>query len=443
MEPTAYLGQLQLNGQSMPISFSVRLSQAGEVEFEFAEIPLTKESKFLIDNHYTAKAYFTNYTLTGLSADGKKFSTDDLIFKNLGDSWTSQSGSLMKPSGVCSQAKINHKISEPVELPLIRMRLKDFQNFRQLRRQCKLGTVTVDGTDQAIAESDTITGYICIAADSKPADLSEWRAESEKLLEHIRQLLSFTSGCAVRAPIMEFFTGDECEVTTLTQIGQSLPKLQTVNYMNQQPILNAAVTSFFSPPVNIRNLYFAIEWFSMDATHNEVRLLNAMTALENLVASNLDDERAQILPVKDFEKIRKTLRQIIKKCTAKWSSAEEQKKSEVVVDLNEKLIDLNRRAIFQKIKALAAQWAVPLAGISDEQIKAAKQARDRIIHRGHYYEDDNNGQVDLWEHVTVARELIVRFLLTVIGYKGKYTTYIAGHNSVDFPPKIGIESVQA
>jgi hypothetical protein len=73
-------------------------------------------------------------------------------------------------------------------------------------------------------------------------------------------------------------------------------------------------------------------------------------------------------------------------------------------------------------------------GISDESIKAAKQARDRVVHRGQYYEDAKEDEADLWTHVTVVREIVTRFLLTAIGYKGRYFSYIGGCHDAVFPP---------
>jgi hypothetical protein len=59
-----------------------------------------------------------------------------------------------------------------------------------------------------------------------------------------------------------------------------------------------------------------------------------------------------------------------------------------------------------------------------------KTARDLIIHRGHYYEGERE---DLWEHVTVIREIVVRFLLTAIGYKSRYLSYLGGYHDAQFP----------
>jgi len=86
--------------------------------------------------------------------------------------------------------------------------------------------------------------------------------------------------------------------------------------MAQDSIFKAAVHSFFEAPIEVKRLFFAIEWFAMEVTYNEVRLVNAMTALENLIDSNLSSEEALIVPKARFEKIRRVLLAVIRACLA-------------------------------------------------------------------------------------------------------------------------------
>jgi hypothetical protein len=60
-----------------------------------------------------------------------------------------------------------------------------------------------------------------------------------------------------------------------------------------------------------QNLWMALEWIAMEATYNEVRLVNAMTALGNLVSSNTRDTR-QLLDDKLFARLKAALTTTIK-----------------------------------------------------------------------------------------------------------------------------------
>ncbi len=428
-----FSGLLQANGSEITLSFSARIDQAGEVEFDFVPLALSNDTRFIMDNWRSEGSKVRCYSLYGKSEDGFEFKTDDLYFNSLGPISSKETGSFMCLKGGCSSAKFYRKLSEPISKPIIRLYVKGFQNFRQLKSNCLLGTVTMDGK-RAIDEPDTITGYIEVLPVTEPANLSEWRSESDKLLEHLRQVMSFASASVLQAPITKYFSGNNLEIVALSQVRQKSAPMRTIHFLNQQPVFDSAVMSFFNPPIKIKNLFFAIEWFAMDSTYNEVRLINAMTVLENILASNLDDKETLIQPKKEFNKTRKLLRQVIRDCIDKWMPEETRRAEEILLELNERLADLNRRSIFKKFQILVDRWSVPLDGISDEDLKAAKRARDLIVHRGHYYEGDQEAAVDLWQHVSVVREIVVRIILTAIGYKGGYCSYLGGYHESQFPP---------
>ena len=78
------------------------------------------------------------------------------------------------------------------------------------------------------------------------------------------------------------------------------------------------------------------------------------------------------------------------------------------------------------------RWNVPLDGISDAQIGQAIKARNAIVHS--VYHPGTEDGPDLWDHMTVVRELVVRFLLTAIGYRGQYISHVGGYHHAYFPP---------
>jgi hypothetical protein len=75
-----------------------------------------------------------------------------------------------------------------------------------------------------------------------------------------------------------------------------------------------------------------------------------------------------------------------------------------------------------------------MGGIEDTALKGAKQAHDKVVHRGQYYEGAKETDADLWTHVTVVREVAVRFLFTAIGFKGRYISHMGGYHDAEFPP---------
>ncbi len=76
---------------------------------------------------------------------------------------------------------------------------------------------------------------------------------------------------------------------------------------------------------------------------------------------------------------------------------------------------------------------MPLGDISDEGMKGAIRARNSVIHRGHQQEADD-ALPDLWDHMTLAREIVVRFILTLVGFRGRYICHWGGMHDAVFPP---------
>lgn len=434
----SFSGNLQEGCYSVPITFFARIDSAGNVEFDFGAIAVTQETRFILERWDGEGAQVTCFSLSGNAEDGTELKTEDLYFNSLENGWHKETGSRMKLVGGCSRAEFRRKLVKPTSKPLLRMHVKGFQNFPQLSVKCCLGLVVMNG-DHLIKDMDTLTGYIVVQSDNEPADLAVWHVQADKLLEHIRRVMSFASASVLKGPVIEFYSGDELIVIALSQTRQAPASFRTFHHLNQQPIFDAAVTSFFNSPFKVKNLFFAIEWFAMEATYNEVQLVNAMTALENLVASNLSECDTLVFPKKEFNKkiaqaLRKALRESIEEVTTEEAR---NAREEMLEGLYAKLGDVNRQSIFQKLMTLAnnEHWSVPLDGISKEQIEKAIKARNHIVHRGHYYDNDKEGSGELWEHVTVVREIVVRFLLTVIGYRGSYFSYIGGCHDAQFPPQ--------
>lgn len=424
-----YSGELSLGVDTLAVTFRAGANASGEIELEFEPIKLDEESKFIfLKWHDEDKDGMIYFSLSGLAEDGTRFETSHLSFNSLGK-FSNASGTTMRPEGRCSKAVITFKLARPAEKPVIQVRIKGFKNFRTEPIDCALGKVHISGLAE-FEDANTVTGIITVQAQECPEDVATWHTEADRLAEHIRRIMSLASSSVLRAPLFSFYEGDTLTVTAWSQTKASSSAFPIFHFLDLDPIFQTAVRSFFEPPIDANRLFFAIEWFAMDAGYNEVRLVAAMTALENLIDSNVTEVEGLILPKRAFEKTRKVLLNVIRACMTKWAAGSE----ETLSELHETLAGLNRRSMLRKLKLLAQRWNVPLNGISDESLRAAKNARDRVVHRGQYYEDAAESDADLWTHVTVIREVAVRFLLTAIGFEGRYHSYIGGYHDAVFPP---------
>ncbi len=422
----AYSGELSLNGEKLAVGFRASADERGEIELEFDTIDLNEASKFILlgwrkENEGRA----TRFALTGIAQDGTGFATAHLYFSSLGR-FVRPSGTTLKPIGKCLKAGITFKLVHPAEKPALEVRLKGFQCFRTSPVTCELGQVRIAGTVE-LADSDIVTGRITIVAQTQPKDIAAWQIEAERLAEHVRLVMSFANSSNLRNPLISFYSGETLTVTARSQSTATPPTFPVIHYLDLGPILQAAVKSFFHPPIAANRLFFAIEWFSMTSSYNEVRLVAAMTAIENLIDSNATEAEEFILPKPHFNKMQKVLLNIIRACLLKWEGSSES----VLKEIRAALSGLNRRSLLRKMKLLAQRWDAPLDGISDEGLRAAKSARDHIVHRGHYTAKAN---ADLHTHVILIREVAVRFVLTAIGFQGRYISHIGGYHLAEFPP---------
>jgi len=424
MELTPYQGELSLDGNAVPVSFRAGMNLSGELIIDIDPIPLSDRSKFIVTQWDRDPARFVHFGLTGLTDNNRHFETSDLFFTTLGSIFNRP----IAPKAQCSAARITWKLKQPVERPLLRMKIKAFRCLNAHDVICPLGQVAMTG-QHTIEDADFVTGSFEIVANAQPSDSAQWREQAERLLERVRRVMSFASSTVLRNPVQEFYNCDMATITCYSQSRSSLSGYPIIHLHDTEIMFEAAVHSFFEPPVPGSDLHFAIEWLSMDASYNEVRLVTAMTALENLLDANLDETDAFIVPKREFKKTREVLKNVIRACVAGSPIADE-----VTKELNPNLEQLNRRSFLRKLKRLAMHWKVPLDGISDDMLLAAKSARDHIVHRGKYYEGAEDEPLELWEHVAVIREVAARFLMVAIGYKGRYQTYIGAPRDAMFPP---------
>ena len=429
---------LSLGADSLHVFFRAGIDASGRVRLDFDPIPLTNESKFILFGWSRDGDDIAHFCLSGLAESGARFNTDSLHFNTLGES-SDASGSRMRPKARCSKAAFSLKLSQPAKSPVLRMRMKGFENFSSHHAECGLGRVAIAG-QHSFENADMVTGWIAIEANPPPSDAAEWRVKAERLLEHARNIMTLAASSVLRTPVMEYFESDRLEVTATSETVQHPSDFRVIHFLAQETIFETAIRSFFNPPIKINRLYFAIEWLAMEVSYNEERLANAMTALETLIDSNLEESDVYIQPKKTFEKTtRRALRKVIRNCLEKWPAEDS---AEVLKELNEKLAELNRRSFLRKLQILAARWGVPLHDISEDRLNAAKQARDKVVHRGQYYEDWREGDADLWTHAVLVREVATRFLFTVIGYKGRYISYLGGYRDAGFPPHGKVDTPQ-
>lgn len=425
-----FSGSLKVEESDIPVSFRALLNSSGEIEFDFDEIQIADETEFGIDFLFGGSG-FTHFSLDANSNDNVSLAIERIRFSS---SYDANIRKLRLSEGRYSKATFSRNLANYRNKPLLKMWVLGFERSHSLEMACQLGMISLVEVPSE-DDNDKLTGLLQIEATTDVSDIFAWHEEATKLLEHILIIMSFASGLMLRAPIIQFDSRDKLVLDSLPQISQlSNSSLPVIESYSKRAIFQAAVNSFFNSPSKVNNLLIAISWFVMNSSYAEVRIVNSMTVLENLISSNLD--KNDLLIVQDnklFETYRRVLRKILKDCFKKWSKEDEKCQGKTLLDINENLANLNRRSLRHKIYILADKWSVSFEDIGEDQVKQVINARNMIIHQGHYSTNQNNA---LWGHAMIARELVVRFVLSAIGFKGDYISHIGGYHLAYFESKM-------
>jgi hypothetical protein len=428
LEPNSFNGTIGAEGQAVGVKFTAGLDKAGALVIQFERFPLDERSSFISRHSHVGGTKFPKFVLRGSSSDGTLFECDNLIFTSLKSetNFSVDERTTIAPQAGYSQARFTMK-AEPVAAPMVKWHLKGFESFRPLRASSPLGVVEMAGLAEARGV-DGITGALVVRAENAPSDIVEWRAKVDDHCIDVRHIMSFALSTLFGGPIREFRHGDELIIDVFLDSGGGDQSFPVFSSLSLEAIFECAVRWHFEPPIDVKNLVFAIKWFCMKASYREGALITAMTVLENLIDSNLSEDDTYILDDDKFQILRKALSGEIKRQAAVWTADRAEQKA-YIAEMCPKLSELRRRSLIGKISLLAERWGVSLDGIPNGAIQEAKSARDQVVHRGHY--QSKKGSVrDLHDHVLTIREVVVRFILAAVGFEGNYQSYLDGQNFV-------------
>lgn len=417
-------GHISHGDGRVDVDFTVMADAAGEFAVEFVRFPLDDKSAFLQVLHNIGGTTFPNLLLEGAADDGAYFSCDNLIITSLKEKYDGSVRTIAPLSGY-SVAELHFKQASDIVSPSLSWQIKGFKSHRVLREICSLGEVTMAGLAEKSAE-DVISGKIIVQSPDGLTDVAAWADEADELLDHVRHVMSLATGVFILVPsrTLNFEGMARCEC--YSQNAPDKLDCPILHWLNLGEIFSCAVRSFFAPKINVKNLKFAIKWYTMRANYTEGLLIASMTVLENLLDSNLDDADTHLMSESQHRKLRRKIRCVIESEVGEWN-LDEVGQIKLMKDLTDRLVDLKRRSLLDKLLILAERWGVGIDDISVEEIQLAKKVRDHVVHRGHY-QSKNESDGDVHDQVLVVRELVARFLLTALGFTGTYFSYRGGYH---------------
>ena len=421
-----FVGTMSAAGQEARVRFRLKVLPSGALTLRFRRMQLTKGNAWIMRHWDSKESVVAIYTLEAKSESGAEFRTERLYFRGL-SRMSGERGTYMKLVGDCQTATISLAVESGGAT--IIQRLQGFEGFRSNTTECPLGKVAMAG-NTPLPKGGALSGLLHIRPPPN-TDLAAWRPEADALLRHIVHIMSFAGAQSIKVPIEEFWAPDRWTLAYREQNTSSPTRQNVFHPLDLKAIFELAVSSYFTPAIEVKRLYFAIEWFTMTASHTEVRLVAAMTALENLLDANLPEKDGQLVDAKAFKTVTMTVRHTLREELGAVMTPELEQ------SLSAKLVDVNRRSLDHKLQALLDRWGVPMTGLRPAEITAAIKARNAIVHQGHYYGETPPAlqERDLWNHVIIIRELLVRIILTALGFQGRYISFRGGYHMTAFPPQ--------
>lgn len=425
MAPKKFSGTLAFEGQSIRVRFSAEISNKGAPKAQLEALPYDASTKFIRDafDGQEGKRRSAQFTLAGQARDGAAFHSDSIIILSLGGEHFDSAGLAMEPKLWCTKCKIVLP-AKPNARMGVRFFLRGFDCVKPLSAHCRLGTIELRGPmSLKPSEKNHVAGELTINGPPAGADFPTWREDVDHLFKHVRSILSFARGARLHAPVAQTIWGGRVEVLAQHRSDDESQPAAVFTPFNYEAIFHQAVASHFAEKPRAKNINIAIEWFTMQHGYREAKLTSAMTVLEHLLTNNLSRGDMELRKDKQAKKVRAAMLDAAKLALEELGVSSEEIEAESAT-MRDKLEDINRRPLKDKIYLLARRWGVPMDGIDDEALGAAKRARDHVVHRGQYLPKDPTE--DLMDHVRLARELVVRFVLAAMEFEGAYASPLTG-----------------
>lgn len=428
LELTRCKGQLSWEGRSLGIQFKLSCGRDGNVVISPDPIPLSPQSKFLLDLYSTRSRTVEKFALFGSGPDGEQIEAKSAHLKRMSVPSNEERAfidlEISTPHlDLTWQSPRTTALSEPIHLEYL---VPGLRCLGSVEVEASFGKVSIAGVTE-VKDYGELTGIVRVTTtfgtDSSKA------TQLEKLDSGVRRLLdvlSLADGRFMQWSIRRVVSGGQvCSVVFRGPMRSSEPTFPLFSFINLQPIVQMAVEHYTEELCRTTGIDLAIEWFLMHPRYSEAQFLTGMTALEHLIhVFGEQHPQGGLLPKNIFKKKVKQRLQDALESAFKILPAEilsERSDAQGIMSL--KLGDLNRRTLRSNLEAFLKHYGVPISDIEAE-IPSLISLRNDIVHIGHQPEAEESRPLSY--SVAVLRELLTRVFLSLLEYKGEYQSFLNG-----------------
>ena len=328
------------------------------------------------------------------SSDGKRLVSDRAYLTSCHDRVRNANASV-RVTIRTNRARLSMNAGEISNTPVLKFHLPNFLCVSPIILQTEAGQVGIIGASK-LAEHSQITGAMSVEAPAG-SDYQRWRPTAYRLLERLHLVLAFARGAPLPIPIEECFKGKFEKLT----FNGSDHKFHSDMMPPLEHLLLESFVSSVMPAVEKmakerwNTLSTGIGGWLISSEYHEVGLLTAITALESIMHNFL---KAKILKGKKC------------KCHP-----------------NHKQPPLACR-----INMMLSEMEISRKDIEADKIKEPATLRNKIVHRSHTPKKEKEDD-EIWEAILLSREVLVRVVFSMLGFKGTYFCYLGGRHRRAFP----------
>lgn len=402
-DPVEFIGTIERGDQTLPVRFTTAIDDDGELQLSFQPIERTHAAFPFIPEQRVLEP-LQQYTLRGRTDDNWIFESETFHICR----WSYLADHL-EIDGCCGIAELSHP-AKPGHHDACAWFYRKLSAIHPIWTKIDLGTVVLRGyKDDADQEPISL---VAIQSEKQEDDL--WWQEVERHLTHIQRVLSFACGVYLLPIYEQRHRAGRFTLRVAQRSRVPVPYLPPFRSIYMEEIFGCAVLSCKDNADEVVRLDPAIRWLTAPAALPESQLINAMSALECILASSnigqfyLDDKD-------EFGALRKRAEKFLKaeKAPSRMAS---------------KLQELNRRPFKEKLDELLNRQPFPIIDFPVDWLKGATNARNVIVHTG-ISPDLPADSASLLDHVVRVREIVIRLTLAAIGFTGQYQSWL--HHCVD------------
>lgn len=421
-ETTRFQGTLSGHGSSIPIGFEASIDDLGVLQLALDRIPFSREA-YALHVHGRPGTPVDLITLEGRSDAGHVFRSGSFHIGHF--SHGSQAGAELSYQGDCYDAELElpaDAAREPGRDARVWL-VRQFRTFRRIAHGTPLGRVVIGGPQQD-REAQDPNGFLAVYRPDIESPEGWWE-ESERLLTHIARVLSFACDTYLRPVIEERYHAGGVTVRIVRQGRASGPFMAPFHELHMEPIFACACDSYFTRQDAVAELDAAIRWLTAPVAYDESRLINAMSAFENILDRCGLEAVDTYMGSSAFKRVASRVRSLLAEIGVPERMAG-------------KVPELNRRTLSEKVIALLQARGIVVDDMPENWLATVIRQRNIIVHTG-VSGDFGDHEPDTLDHTIWVREVVTRIILERLGFEGAYRSWLHHDEQLHFPECIRMD----